>query len=238
MSNDNACIIAIHLINDAESIIVPSESINSEKIMSNHSSSCRNGILHSFIYGDDPEKCFFSSLPVIETDHLLLRKFRRRDAADVFAAFSDPAVARYVLWEPHRSISDSKAYIRAMHRLYRNCVPSSWAVVLKDTGHVIGSIGLMWYDPVNHSAEVGYSLARSCWNHGFGTEALNAVLHKVFAVLPLNRIEAQHDVRNPASGRVMEKCGMHREGILRSRVYNKSEYVDVVLYSILASDQR
>ncbi len=206
--------------------------------MFTHTSSSRSGILRSFIYGNDPESAFFSSLPVIDTDRLVLRKFRRRDAADVYAAFSDPAVSRYVLWEAHRSLSDSKAYIRAMHRLYRNCAPSSWAVVLRNTGRVIGSIGLMWYDPYNHSAEVGYSLARSCWNQGYATEALNAVLHEVFSVLPLNRIEAQHDVRNPASGRVMEKCGMHREGLLRSRIYNKSEYVDVVLYSILSSDQR
>ena len=53
----------------------------------------------------------------------------------------------------------------------------------------------------------------------------------------LNRLEAQHDIRNPASGRVMEKCGMHREGILRGRLWNKSEFVDVALYSVLRSDR-
>ena len=54
--------------------------------------------------------------------------------------------------------------------------------------------------------------------------------------LPLNRLEAQHDVRNPASGRVMEKCGLRQEGILRDRIVNKGEYVDAALYAILRAD--
>jgi RimJ/RimL family protein N-acetyltransferase len=52
----------------------------------------------------------------------------------------------------------------------------------------------------------------------------------------VNRLEAQHDVRNPASGRVMEKCGLRREGILRSRIRNKGEYIDVALWAVLRSD--
>ncbi|MER2055635.1 MAG: GNAT family protein, partial [Clostridia bacterium] len=53
---------------------------------------------------------------------------------------------------------------------------------------------------------------------------------------PVNRLEAQHDLRNPASGRVMEKSGMKKEGILRQRIRNKGEYVDVALFAILRSD--
>jgi RimJ/RimL family protein N-acetyltransferase len=49
-------------------------------------------------------------------------------------------------------------------------------------------------------------------------------------------LEAQHDVRNPASGRVMQKCGLTQEGILRGRIMNKGEYIDTALYSILRSD--
>ena len=50
------------------------------------------------------------------------------------------------------------------------------------------------------------------------------------------RIEAQFDVRNAASGRVMNKAGMKKEGVLRQRLYNKGEYIDVELWSMLASD--
>ena len=62
------------------------------------------------------------------------------------------------------------------------------------------------------------------------------MINAVFRSLPVNRLEAQHDVRNPASGRVMEKCGLRQEGILRSRILNKGEYVDVALYALLRSD--
>jgi ribosomal-protein-alanine N-acetyltransferase len=94
----------------------------------------------------------------------------------------------------------------------------------------------MWYSESNSSAEIGYSFSRSEWNRGFATEALHAVIDSAFSVLPLNRIEAQHDIRNPASGRVMEKCGMKKEGLLRQRIRNKGELVDVVLYAVLRSD--
>ena len=64
-----------------------------------------------------------------------------------------------------------------------------------------------------------------------------AVVDAVFTSLPLNRLEAQHDLRNPASGRVMQKCGFRQEGVLRSRILNKGEYVDVALYALIRSDR-
>lgn len=70
------------------------------------------------------------------------------------------------------------------------------------------------------------------------TEALREVIRFGFDRMLLHRIEAQHEVENPASGRVMEKAGMRREGVLRGRLYNKGKYVDVVLYAILREDRR
>ena len=188
--------------------------------------------------GDEkmPPAVYFSSLPVLETARLLLRPLRRQDATDIFSYASDPEVARYVLWEPHRSVADTRAYIRYIRGLYRRGLPASWAVTLRESGRVIGTIGFMWYSDQNASAEVGYSFARDCWNLGYATEALQAVIRSVFASLSVNRLEAQHDLRNPASGRVMEKCGMQREGILRRRILNKGEFIDTVLFAILRSD--
>ena len=181
-------------------------------------------------------RAWFCNPPRLETADLVLRPVSRKDAADIFAYASDPEVARYVLWDPHTSLSDTRGYIRYLRRMYRQGLPSSWVMELKPAGKVIGSIGFVWYSPENQSAELGYSLARSCWNRGLATQALSAVSRAAFAALPLNRIEAQHDLRNPASGRVMEKCGFRREGILRSRIYNKGEFVDVALWSLLRSD--
>ena len=179
---------------------------------------------------------YFSSLPVLQTERLILRPLRGKDAADIYAYASDPEVARYVLWEPHRSVAETRSYIRYIRALYRRGLPASWGVVHRETGRVIGTIGFMWFSDVNCSAEVGYSFSRAFWNAGYATEALHAVISSVFSSLPLHRLEAQHDVRNPASGRVMEKCGMRKEGLLRQRVKNKDEFIDTVLWSVLRSD--
>ncbi len=176
---------------------------------------------------------YFSRLPRLETPRLVLRPFRLKDAKDVFEYASDPEVARFVLWEPHRSLAETRSSIRSIRRLSRQGRPSSWAIELAEEKKVIGSIGFMWLSPENRSAEVGYSLSRLYWNRGIMTEALTRVLESAFRDLRLHRVEAQYDIRNPASGRVMEKCGMEQEGILRERILNKKEFVTVVLCSIL-----
>ena len=179
---------------------------------------------------------YFYRLPTLETEDLILRRPVMKDAKDIFRYASDPDVARYVLWEPHRSLSETRSFVRYLRSRIRAGYPSSWVVVLKETGTVIGTIGFIWYSDENRSAELGYSFSREYWNHGYATQALQAVIDSVFRSLPVNRLEAQHDVRNPASGRVMEKCGLRKEGILRNRILNKGEYVDAALYALLRSD--
>ena len=179
---------------------------------------------------------FFFHLPSLDTQDLCLRKPRMKDAKDIFRYASDPEVARYVLWEPHHSVYETASFIRDLRARIRAGYPSSWVVVLRETGTVIGTIGFVWYSSENNSAELGYSFSREHWNHGYATQALKAVTDTLFRSLPLNRLEAQHDVRNPASGRVMQKSGFVREGTLRGRILNKGEYVDTALYAFLRSD--
>ena len=175
-------------------------------------------------------------MPDLNTQRLVLRKLIMRDAPDIFHYSKDPEVARHVLWDAHRSIGDSRAYLRWMLRRYRGHEPASWGIEYRDTGEIIGTIGFMWIQEDNAAAEVGYSLSREYWNQGIMTEALRAVLRSGFDHLNLNRIEAQHETTNPASGAVMRKCHMQKEGTLRSRLFNKGRYVDVDLYAILKRD--
>ena len=173
----------------------------------------------------------------IETRRLVLRRYRIEDAEDVFSNWaSDPEVTRYLTWPTHENISITRTVINSWIPCYEDGGYFNWIIEWKETGRVIGTIGFMWYSEANSSAEVGYSFSREFWNMGIATEALQAVISSAFGSLPLNRLEAQHDIRNAASGRVMEKCGMQREGILRHRVKNKNEYIDTVLWSVLRSD--
>jgi len=178
----------------------------------------------------------FSRLPVLETPRLLLRPMTMRDAQDIYAYSCDEEVARHVLWDAHRSVADSRGYLRFIIRQYREGMPSSYGIVLKESGRLVGTIGFMWYSQDNNTVEVGYSLARWLWNKGLMTEALQAVNDMAFRTLKVHRIEAQHETVNPASGHVMKKCGMRYEGTLRGRIYNKGQFVDVDLYAILRED--
>lgn len=178
----------------------------------------------------------YGYMPTLETRRLRLRKLTMRDAQDIYEYSRDPQVARYVLWEAHRSIGESRSYLRYMLRKYRLGEPASWGIEWKATGQIIGTIGFMWIQRENASAEVGYSLSRAFWNQGVMTEALAELIRYGFQSLNLNRIEAQHETENPASGAVMRKCGMQREGTLRQRLLNKGKFVDVELYAILKRD--
>lgn len=176
------------------------------------------------------------SMPTLETERLILRRITMKDAQDIFEYSKDAEVARHVLWNAQKELSEAKEYCRFMMKRYRQDLPSSWGIIDKTTGRLVGTIGYMEYREEHGSVEIGYSLARWMWNSGYMTEALRRVIAYTFEAMDVNRIEAQHELTNPSSGRVMEKCGMKKEGVLRQRLYNKGKYVDVALYAILQSD--
>lgn len=180
----------------------------------------------------------FSHLPTLKTERLILRPLRMSDDRDLFAYARDPQVSRHVLWETHESLRDSRQFLRGAIRQYRQGLPGSFAITLKDSGRMIGTIGFMWVNHEYKSAEVGYSLSREYWNKGIMSEALRQVIAFGFDEMRLNRIEAQHELDNPASGRVMIHAGMQYEGTLRQRIKNKGRFVDVALYAILRGDPR
>ena len=184
----------------------------------------------------DTPQDFFARLPVIETKRLVLRKVSMRDAPDIYHYARDREVARHVLWEAHQSLWDTRAYVRFLLYQYRNGEPGSWGIVLRETGRVIGTIGYMSYSAENATVEIGYSLSREHWGKGLMTEALAAVIDETFRTLKLNRIEAMHFTDNPASGRVMAKCGMTHEGHMRGRICCKGVFRDVEMWGILRKD--
>ena len=182
------------------------------------------------------ESDIFARLPTLRTPRLTLRAARMTDARDMYEYSRDPEVARHVLWEAHASIHQTRGYVRYLLRQYRSGLPSTFVIELTAQRKVIGTIGLMWMLRDNRSAEIGYSLSRQYWNQGIMSEAVEAILRFCFDTLRLNRVEAQHETDNPASGAVMRHVGMHYEGTLHQRVYNKGRYVDVELYAILREE--
>ena len=144
-----------------------------------------------------PNEYGLFSMPTLETPRLTLRRMTMKDAKDVFEYSRDADVARHVLWSAQKDIGEAKDYCRYMTRRYRADEPSSWGIVDKKTGRLVGTIGYMNYDMDNASVEIGYSLAKWMWNGGYMTEALRRVIDYTFDAMDINRIEAQHELDNP-----------------------------------------
>lgn len=148
------------------------------------------------------------NLPTLETERLILRRFVETDGPDIYQNYaSDPIVTRYVTWNAHESPEDSTLYAKCSHDGMFGAY--QWAVVLKETGRVIGSVGLVEVDEDAHTGEFGYVIGQNWWNRGFVTEAMKEMLRYLYLEQGFALITGQHDIRNPASGRVMEKCGFH-----------------------------
>ncbi|MDI9521068.1 MAG: GNAT family N-acetyltransferase [Bacillota bacterium] len=172
----------------------------------------------------------------IRTERLLLRPLRYRDAKDFYEYAKDEQVARYVLWDAHTSLNQTKAILRSQMMQCRQEGLLTMAITMKETRRMVGTIGLVNRDWDNHTAEVGFSLARAVWGQGLMTEALTAYLRFIFDQNIIHRIEALHDVDNPASGKVMKKAGMKEEGLLKERIYYKMRYASVRLYAAIRDE--
>jgi RimJ/RimL family protein N-acetyltransferase len=112
--------------------------------------------------------------------------------------------------------------------------PNAILLAIDVDGTAVGSIGVFRLDDVyKRSAEIGYWLAEPFWNRGIVTEAVEAITELAFRELEVVRIQAAIYAWNPASMRVLEKCGYEREGVLEKSVWKDGKLVDSVMYARL-----
>jgi len=149
-------------------------------------------------------------LPRIESSRLLVRRYRTEDKNDLYEQLSDPETLRF---EPYPVFSPEQ-----MDQEVENRVKSDefFAVVLKETGKVIGNLYLGRSE--GDSREIGFVFHRGYWGKGFATEACAAVLREAFAS-GIHRITAQCDPQNPRSWRLLKRLGMTRVAHLRKNIY-------------------
>ena len=149
---------------------------------------------------------------MMETERLILRPWRESDAEALYKYASDPDVGPRAGWPPHQSVQDSLEVIRTF---FNN--DHTWALELKETGEPIGCIGYYTYGESNikigeNDAELGYWIAKPYWNKGLCTEALRVMIDYCLNVKGFKVLWSDFFVDNPASGRVMEKCGFRDTG--------------------------
>ncbi|WP_071458639.1 GNAT family N-acetyltransferase [Bacillus massilinigeriensis] len=179
------------------------------------------------IYGD---------LPVLETERLILRKVTLDDAEDMFKYGSNEEVTKYVTWNSHKTLSETKEYINLIRNNYEQGQVAPWGMECKETGEFIGTIDFVWWLPDYRIAEIGYVISQDYWGKGLTTEAAREVMRFGFDNMELIRIQAKCLVENTGSARVMEKAGMTFEGVLRNGMFLKGKSWDLKMYSIIEGE--
>lgn len=144
---------------------------------------------------------------ILETGRLILRRWEEADAEELYQYAKDPAVGPIAGWPPHTSVENSREIIRDVLT-----APETYAVVLKETGKPVGSIGIMFGKNGNapmgeQEAEIGYWIGVPYWGQGLIPEAVRELLRRCFEDLNCTAVWCGYYDGNLKSKRVQEKCG-------------------------------
>jgi RimJ/RimL family protein N-acetyltransferase len=170
---------------------------------------------------------------VIETERLLLRPFELSDASRVRELVNRREIYEVTSLIPYPYDEGmAEAWISTHKKAYFEDRGVIFAIVEKESLELIGAIGIGG-DKENKRGTLGYWLGVPYWGKGYATEAARVVLGFVFNVLEYHRIEADHFECNPASGRVLQKIGMQREGRLIDHVCKEGKYHTCIVYGIV-----
>jgi len=163
-----------------------------------------------------------ASIPVLETTRLAMRAPRLEDAKSVAALANDRRIAENTARIPHPyKVADAEGFISGANKTGGEAV---FLITLRDET-VIGACSII---PQEQTAELGYWLAVPYWGKGYATEALHAVIDYAFTDLAHESLQAGARVTNPASRRVLEKCGFQWTGVglYRIRAIHSSAPID------------
>ncbi len=141
----------------------------------------------------------------IETERIILREFKLGDEYEMFSNWAnDPEVVKYLTWPIHKNIEITRSIIQSWVNQYQDPKTIRFGITLKDTGELVGGIDVVnYFDGV---PEVGYCLAKKCWNKGIMTEVFSAFRDYLFTI-GFKKITIRAEVENIGSNRVIQKCG-------------------------------
>ena len=151
---------------------------------------------------------------IFETERLIVREYTVDDAPSTFEIYRDPEVWRYLAdGEPYASVDQARERLEQRVQRYQERVPYGlWAVVVRDTAQLIGSVLLSPLED-GPEVEVGYHFGRFAWGNGYATEVTRGAIRYGFDMLGLPQISAVVFSENVASQRVLEKAGMTYRGL-------------------------
>jgi RimJ/RimL family protein N-acetyltransferase len=172
----------------------------------------------------------------IHTARLVLRPPERSDAPAIQRLANDVDVARNTLTIPHPYPPGmAESWIAMVTERWADGSHAAFAICDRMSGELCGVIGLR-IERDQERAELGYWIGKPFRGRGLASEAARALLDHAFSALELERVYASHFPWNPASGRVLEKAGLKREGTLRGHVHKNGERVDLHFFGILRAE--
>jgi len=169
----------------------------------------------------------------LETPRLHVRGVAEADLPALLTINGDAEVTRFLPYPAWATLADGEAWLKRMNGIQAGGTALQFVIVDKQAGQAIGTCLLFGHDEGSARAELGYVLARNRWGRGLMHEALAALVGCAFTRMGLRRLEAEVDPRNGASGRVVQRLGFLREGLLRQRWMNQGQPCDVETYGLL-----
>ncbi|WP_293910663.1 GNAT family protein [Deinococcus sp.] len=188
-------------------------------------------------------------LPTLATPRLSIRPFALTDVPAYVAYHDDPEVARYQSWEVPYPAAEAEAHARQTQ--LAPVLSEAWATLTlhrqddlpghqlghqpgHQLGHQLGHLALRLTG--HRTAEVGFTLARAAWGHGYAHEALSALVEWLFTGADLHRVQASLDPRNERSAALLKRCGFRAEGVSVQAYWHRAEWTDDAHYALLRSE--
>lgn len=178
---------------------------------------------------------------LFETERFILRKATLEDVPYMYNNYcKDPEVSRYLTWLPHTDIKVTEAFVNGfLLKNYDRLDFYEWVIESKEIHQAIGMISVVKIDENIEEVHIGYCLSQSLWGNGIMPEVFKRIIQFLFEEVNVNRIVAQHDTANPKSGKVMLKCGLQLEGILKQGgKTSRDVFCDLAQYALLKSDYK
>jgi RimJ/RimL family protein N-acetyltransferase len=171
----------------------------------------------------------------IVTERLVLRLLQDADVPAFAAYRSDPEVARYQSWDTSYTTADGERLVASQQGVDFGD-PGSWvqvAAVDRATGALCGDCAVRVVTDQPQTAEVGVTLAPARQGSGMATEALGAVVTRLFEQHDMHRVYAQADDRNLAVHRLLERLRFRCEARFVEADWFKGEWTTLRTYAVL-----
>lgn len=171
-----------------------------------------------------------------KTNRLIIRPITLNDKIDIFNYRSDKETNQFQSWIPD-TIKDVENFINNTSTKIDE--PKTWfqfVIIEKESGKIIGDIGIHFFDKDNKQVELGCTLDKYFHNKGYATEALICVINYLFCDLNKHRIITSIDPFNKNSIRLVQRIGFRKEAHFIESLFVKGKWVDDIIYALIEKD--